>query len=412
MCDSPSDVVHNIENAPKNTVAAVSNAWKDAYDSALPDSTRETINGIAGPVAEVVGTAINPFLGAAIATAVQTSQENDANGKWNAGDTLKNGLINFGTAAAAQWAGDALKASNEAQAGRDLASKTATTYGTTAANAPGAMQGFAAAETPAGYTGTLTVPGVTNAARNLPGSAAQALGTATGPSLSTFGMTTPDNTTTWKDPNLVKDSGSSVQNMRESLVPSTATLADKAYNGAINPKVVGPLANSALTSTLAPAQSTALSGFDSSGEAASGTIAQPSGSDVLNAFGGDALNSSDQITQEQLDQMRASLGKNAGMQAGSVHDVMLPAGQVTPDVNTPYSSQLNNIDKSYNQAGTDLTNQVNTENWNRYNTGLFDNLSAANPGRITQEQFNGWTAQPSTAPQEIMGLFQPKPMAI
>jgi hypothetical protein len=143
--------------------------------------------------------------------------------------------------------------------------------------------------------------------------------------------------------------------------------------------------------------------------ASSGSIYQPSGSDIFRAFGGDAVDSTDMITEEQYRQMQQNLGLNAGAQTNTVRDMMLPAGQTLPEPNTPYSNQLENIGQSYGQGTVDLANQVNSENYNRYNARLFQGLSEANPGLLDQATFDSWLANRESIPPQLLDLFQPAP---
>jgi hypothetical protein len=322
----------------------------------------------------MVLSAINPMAGAAFNTAYNAGnmQANQKGMDW--GEVGKDALINFGSAAASM-------------AADKIASNARAAQSVKAPAAPGSLQeGF-------------------NASKY--GANAPAVG-------SNFGADALSNYGT----NALSGFGSSVEaaaalpRLNSAAAARSAgrgvpSMLDTAYNASV--QGAPQLANQALTSTLAP-KTAPISGMEAgSPSASSGSIYQPSGSDIFRAFGGDAVNSTDMITEEQYRQMQQNLGLNAGAQTNTVRDMMLPAGQTLPEPNTPYSNQLENIGQSYGQGTVDLANQVNSENYNRYNARLFQGLSEANPGLLDQATFDSWLANRESIPPQLLDLFQPAP---
>lgn len=351
---------------------------------------------------QIIGTALNfvPGVGWALSAGFNTlynagaMQANNKGMDW--GSVGKDALKNFAVSGAGKLAGNALQAGKAAQASNAAAKATQT-----AANSGSLAQNLAS--------------GVGNAAGAGTGAG---LGAAVpqGFNLATTGSTIPAASALarFKADNAAASPESYSMDTGSSL-PSTSTsgsgvgFGDAAYNAGM--KAVQPLTDTALTATLAPEGASALSGFDTGAGINEGDVYQPTGSEVLSAFGGDFTGK--QITAEDMARIYEGLGLNAGQQLNATRDVMLPAGQVEPDPNTPYSNQVMDIGKSYTQAGIDARNAAAGHNYEVYNNDLYNGLVETNPNaNITPEMFQGWLNDTSTAPEAIRNQFMPAPQLV
>lgn len=334
-----------------------------------------------------------PYLGAGLMTAMQGYQGYDQTGKVDWNQLGKNAAINYGTAGIADWAksaGAAAKTSQQGvQAGKNIVASGSAPLTSNAITLGGTTPGIAQTASNLGVGSGTLLNGVPSTMAAF-GSAAGAEGAK---------------------------QMSSVDAARQKTLSQQAptSIPDQAYNASV--AAAPQLGNTALTATLAPKQSTPLSGFDATTSlTGDGDVYDPSGLENFNAFGGDAVGSSDPITQEQYDEMFRNLSKNAGLQINATRDIMLPAGQDLPDPNTPYSDQLMDIGKSYTQSALDLDNYVGSENINRinaknektytdYNKQLQDSLMQNNPGRVTPDVFSGWLKDRTTIPTNLQEYF-------
>jgi hypothetical protein len=152
----------------------------------------------------------------------------------------------------------------------------------------------------------------------------------------------------------------------------------------------------ALTSTLAPKESTPLSGFD---------VSMPTGGEVADGYTfGDQLkafrdpSAMGGITGNELNDMTMKIGYNIYQQRQGARDTYLPAGQVEPDPNTPYANTLGNINTSTEKAYGDLLKEV--DNYN-----AIDKIMQANP-TFTTDEINSYIKDPSLTPETFRPWLQ------
>ncbi len=200
------------------------------------------------------------------------------------------------------------------------------------------------------------------------------------------------------------DTAAAVQNIGTGM-PTTAsatpamTLGDRAYEGAV--KGGSQIGTNALASTLAPSANQPISGM-SAGYGS--TVGAPSGEgykfgDILSAFGNP--DQAGTITPDQVNAMTMRVGANNFLQRQGARDRFLPAGQIEPEVNTPYGGQLEDINKGTDKAYQDLLKEIDN-----YNT--IKRISEANPN-VPIEKINEYIQNPDlldpSSRQYVQGLM-------
>lgn len=350
----------------------------DQQNKVLPDSFQP----YAQPVEAAALSLFNPFAGAAFQTAYGGGKQQELNKGFDWGEFGKDAAINFGTAAVSSGANKLLSNANAASAAKTAAASP--TSATSAFNASNNLDSLV------GNTASNFAPNVTSSA--LTANSANALsGVGAIPSavsaLDSFSA--PFNSSS------------------QSLIPKAQSLqssgiGDAAYKTGINTGKT--LVNNSITDTLAPKGtqpiSGALDGFGDTG--GSGSAYQSQWGDILNAFGGNEINTANpngqRIDSTAFNSAVDRLGANSYLQKTQARDTSLPAGQYQPDQNTPYANRLSEIDKGSTQSYTDLVDQVN--NANRYYS-----IIDSNPG-LKAEDLDAYLADPS---QGVLGNFRVAP---
>lgn len=338
----------------------------------------------AEPAEALALSVFNPFAGAALQTAYQGGKEQEQQKGFDWGELGKNAAINFGTAEVGNLAKGALA-------------------GATKANALKAFQaGPNSLE--AGFNAGNTLDSLTSVGANFaPNATSSALAAGSANALGSIGaIPATVNAVDSFNPNLI-GSSHSIAPSAQTLQSSGQGILDSAYKTAVSSAT--PLANNALTATLAPAGTQPISGaLDSFSPVNAGASHQSQYGDILNAFGGGEVNTANpngpRIDTTAFNNSVNRLAANDYLQQGQTRDVALPAGQYQPQQNTPYANRLADISKSTTQAYTDLLNQTN--NANAY-YGIID----SNPG-LTSDQLNAYLKDPS---QGVLGNFAVTPDA-
>lgn len=346
----------------------------DQGNKALPS----VFQPFAQPAEALALSLFNPYAGAAFQTAYQGGKQQEANKGFDWGELGKNAAINFGTAGVADFANKAISGANAARA----------------ASGPFSVSGAGKAAT-GSLDSILGDVGTSAATPGFAANTATALAANSGNAFNAIGaIPAATSALSGFNPGLVGHSQSLVSNanaLQGSGTGSAAydplayknTVADSLYNTAV--KSTTPLANNALTATLAPQGSSPVSGtFDGfSSEASPVNAGVGSGTqwgDILNAFGGDEINNPNpngpRIDATAFNSMVDRLGANNFLQQNQARDVALPAGQYQPELNTPYANRLSEINKGSTQSYSDLVDQVN--NANRY-YGLIDTTPGLTP---------------------------------
>lgn len=166
------------------------------------------------------------------------------------------------------------------------------------------------------------------------------------------------------------------------------TMSSLSPSGQARSQLIG-IGQQAVANTLAPQQSTPLSGFDTSGDITGG---QPADGyqfgDRLAAFR--EPGASGRISPDELENLTMRIGYNDYQQRQGALDRFVPAGQYEPEPNTPYSGQLGQIEQGTEKSYQDLLREV--DNYN----ALYA-IREANP-QITDEQMQGYFDNPDTQP--------------
>lgn len=314
----------------------------------------------------------NPFAGAALQTAYQGGEEQANQKGFDWGELGKNAAINFGTAGITSGVNSALTGANQANALSAFQSS------------PNSLE--------SAFNGSNNIDSLTNAAANFaPNETANALASTSANALNSVGgIPYMQAATDGFNPNMIGASQSIIPSA-QGLQSSGSGIQDSAYKAAL--QGAKSLAPNALNATLNPPGAEAVSGaFDGfSSPSLTATAPQSSWGDVLNAFGGDAVNTPNpngpRIDAASFDQSVGRLAANDLLQQNQARDLSLPAGQYQADQNTPYQNQLNSISGGATQAYTDLLNETN--NANAY-YGIID----SNPG-LTSDQLNTYLTDPN-----------------
>jgi hypothetical protein len=308
--------------------------------SFLPDSWERW----AVPVEAGLMGLFNPFAGAGFLTAYNAGKMQETQKGMDWGKVGRDAAVNFGTAAAANWAKN-IQAKDAANASRAKAfsggapSALQSTADTAKASTQGAMAAF-----PSG-TSLSKVP-------------IQQLQTSSGG----FG-------------NALKTAGL---------------------------KAAPKVAEQALTATLAPEAATPISGFDEAASGGGGTSALKYG-DVLRAFGNPNMIVPDEKGGYTVDPTASARGyqaiaANNWLQKAARRDQFMPAGQVRSLENTPYERQLYDINNSTEQYYKDFDEELRQ-------AAMTKALMSENPW-MTQDQVMEYTADPSKVPETMRPFFQ------
>lgn len=325
----------------------------DARNSILPADWRPYAQPIESALLNFIP-GVGPMVSAAFNTAYQGGKQQQLNKGFDWGKFGQQAATNFGTAGLTMGANSILNNANQAR-------QSANTLANFNTNLPG-------------------VSGNTSSALNSTVNAAKASTQGAANALSRF-------------------PGSSFSVTPAAFNVQTSGLGDKLYDTSVN--ATKDLGTSVLSDTLAPKEVTPISGamdqFSVDGTQTPGYGYQFG--DILNAFGGKEITnpnaSGPRIDSTALDTIMQRLSANNYLQQMGVRDTSLPAGQWTPDLNTPYNKQLKNINEGTNQAYNDLQNEVG--NYNKYYS-----VMDANPG-LTNEQLNNYIKNPDTG---LMGNFR------
>lgn len=342
----------------------------DTQNSILPADWRPYAQPVESALLNFIP-GVGPLVSAAYNTAYQGGVQQRDNKGFDWGELGKNAAINFGTAAATMGANSLVSnANNAANASKDAAT----------------LANFNAATNQASGTSSALSSTAANAARNTQGALAAFSPSAVTPAMTLInggvGAATGASTPTFSNANTVASSGSNI--------------GDFAYKSAVNsaPKLV----NEALTSTLAPQGTQPISGvmngFSATPSLQTGAPTQQWGA-LLNAFGGDEGNTPNpngpRYDETAINNAVVRLGANNYLQQSQARDTALPAGQYTPEQNTPYANRLDEINKGTDQSYQDLRSQIDNAN-NYY--GFLD----TNPG-LTTEQLDTYINNPDSIGQ-------------
>jgi hypothetical protein len=201
-----------------------------------------------------------------------------------------------------------------------------------------------------------------------------------------------------------------VQTPTPVATPSKMTFVDKAYSTILTPSKmtatspIAGVANQALTSTLAPQGTQAMSGMggDAFGGQIDGGYTQDDYDNMLAAFGTPSMFQPNpngrRIGPADVEEMTKHLGTNIYQQERESYDLHLPAGHEAPDINTMFGRHLTNINRGGEQANQDMLRQI--DNYNAY-WGIKD----ANQS-LTIDELNAMIADPSKRPQGPVDYMQ------
>lgn len=334
----------------------------------------------AEPVEATALSLFNPFAGAAFQTAYEGGKEQQQNKGFDWGDLGKNAAINFGSAGIAQGAKSLLTADNVANAAKASASSFA--------NSPNGLVGA--------FNAGNTVNSLTSVGSNFaPAAQAGNLAANSATALNGIGaIPAIQSAVDGFNPNLIGSSASITPNAQNL---QTSGLGDKIYQGAINTgKTLG---TQALASTLAPQGTQPIAGsFDGFSPTDSTGSGGYQYGDLLNAFGGSEINTANpngpRIDANAFNGDVNRLAANSYLQQQGARDTAIPAGQYTPEQNTPYANRLNEINKGTTQSYADLLDEVN-------NANSYYSVIDANPG-LTTDQLDTYLNDPSTG---VLGQF-------
>lgn len=364
----------------------------DAKNAILPADWRPYAQPIESALMNFIP-GVGPWASAAFNTAYEGGKQQQQNKGFDWGDFGKNAAINFGTAAITQGASKLLSNADKVNAFKT--GSAGMHVGTEAANPAGAGKGvfssFSNLDDAANVGKAAQLANSTTNSANalsaigaIPSTVSAAEGPMTaGNTLNSFGAGLNEGAA----PNL----GSSTSSISDAarLQSSGTGFADTAYKAAVNSgKVLG---TQVLADTLAPQGNQAISGaMDGFGGDGSHQY-QPQWGDVLNAFGGQELNTPNssgyRIDDKALNSMIDRLSANSYLQQNQARDSAFPAGQYQADLNTPYANRLNEINSGTTQSYNDLIDQVN--NANRYYS-----IIDSNPG-LTSEQLDTFLQNPN-----------------
>lgn len=320
----------------------------------------KAVRPYAAPVIGAGLSIFNPFLGAGFNTAYNAGKQQQAGGDFDWSDFGKDAVINFGTAGVADWAKNA-GATRTAKSLVANKAQYAPQFSEAVSGAVGSGTGGAASG----------AGGVLEAFKNV---------SAGVPSIS-----------------------SNYKPVAQ--LQSSEGAWDKFKTGAqvTAEKSAPQLANQALTATLSPEGTKPIGGMDMASGLADSGVDTPAYGDALRAFGSADMLTPDANGQYTVDPDAAARGfdaisANNWMQKSARRDQFLPAGQTSAAENTPYNTQLGNIEASTEQYQKDFTEQLNQ-------AAMTKELMRLNPS-LTSDKIMEYKADPSKLPETMRPFFQ------
>lgn len=351
----------------------------DTVNKVLP----EVVQPYAVPVETAALGLVNPFLGASFNTAYNAGNNQAQPGEFDWGKFGKDAAVNFGTAALASGANKLISNANKATAAKTYNpgpanfSEAATLKG--GADIPNALDNF----------GQLGQSSATQ------GFANTASSTSSIPSLASSGVTSSLSSF---QPSYNTSSTSTIP--QASALQSSGNLGDKLYQAGV--RTTQGVGSSALASTLAPVGAEPISGSTDNLSSSDASLYTPQYGDVLNAFGGEELNTPNangyRIDDAAFQRMTDRLGANSYLQQSQARDSFIPAGQVEQEPNTPYSNRIKQINSGTQQSYKDLLDQKN-------NANKYYSLIDSNPG-LTPEELDAFLRDKSSG---TLGQFRVAP---